>query len=679
MMAGPRVRTLHGGTVPLAALVGLVAGAIIVSAQPWAFHYLAFVPMPARGLAAACVVLAGIGAVKLGPQLDRLPPRWDPTRWPAWLVALIGGATFLLFAERTHYGDGLLKLKLLATATLQDRPPYIWKAPLEGLAGYVSSQVAALLGLPLAFGIVALSVLAGVIYLLAIRSLAGSLTPVSGRRFLVFVGMLALGSSQLWFGHIENYSMVTALVAVTIALALRFLAQTAQEPSPVLTQRCRDAKNAQRGADENPALASSANLSASAPLRQDEPAPGLSAEVHLGIVGLVGGLAVAFHPQALFAMLALPLLTRSGRRLRDLTILAATGAAAPLLTALVLLLLGTPLPTLDNGYVGDTQLFWTWAELTEPSQMAAAWANLWLLVPLAPLLFVIGLLAVMGRGAQGEGRGYLPYLTAVGCGLLFYLFAFQNDLARWQDWDLYAVVGPGVTAWGLAIWARRSGQARWQPLSTAMLLPGLAFAVVVAGSWVWVNHTHRLLNADPAYRGYYLDYQVADLATMLEKATVAPAAPICDNPVGDPTGCQRVALTEFVMPDTGEGRPVIFAHAPVAISFPLTVPDEASFLWVSPALDPVAWDWGGDGVTFQVAVQSAGQSAPEVLWQRHLDPALAADRGWQEVQISLTAYAGQAVTLWLITQPGPANNDAGDRAGWGQPWIIAGTPDRRAP
>jgi hypothetical protein len=273
----------------------------------------------------------------------------------------------------------------------------------------------------------------------------------------------------------------------------------------------------------------------------------------------------------------------------------------------------------------------------------------------------------------------LPYLTVVGCGLLVYLFAFQNDLARWQDWDLYAVVGPGVTAWGLAIWAGRSGQARWQPLFTAMLLPGLAFAVVVASSWVWVNHTYRLLNVDPAYRGYYLDYRVADLATMLEHATVTPVTPICENPAGDPTGCQRVALTEFVMPDTGERRPVVFAHAPAAVSFPLALPAGGSFLWVSPALDPLAWDWGGDGVTFLVAVQPASGGDPVVLWERQLDPTVDADRGWVEAQIPLTDYAGQAVTLWLITQPGPANNDAGDRAGWGQPWIIVGTPERRAP
>lgn len=223
-------------------------------------------------------------------------------------------------------------------------------------------------------------------------------------------------------------SSATTLVTTTIALALRLLAQTAREPSPVLTQsetggstpssrienrnlcgekppsssksfdflgRRRDAENAQRGAHESPALISSANLSDSAPLRQNEPALGLSAEAQLGIVGLAGGLAVAIHPQALFAMLALPLLAQPGRRLRDLAILLVTGAVAPLLTFLVLVMLGVPLPTLGNGYVGDNRLFWTWSEFANPGQLADAWANLWLLVPAAPVLLLIGLLVLL--------------------------------------------------------------------------------------------------------------------------------------------------------------------------------------------------------------------------------------------------------------------------------------------
>jgi hypothetical protein len=281
---GRTMNRQQGMAALAAAATGLAGAAIIVSAQVWAFHYLVHVPLAARWLFALFVAAVGVAAVWLAPRIDWLGRAWDVTRWPAWLMAGVGGATFLLFAERTHYGDGLLKLKLLATATLQDRPPYIWKAPLEGLAGYAASQTAGAVGLPLAAGIVALSVSAGIIYLLAARSIAGSLSPIPGRRLLVFVGLLALGTSQLWFGHIENYSMVTAFVAVTMALALRFLAQPGDR-FDAEAQRCRDA---QGGDDESSALPASANLPASAPLRQTEPAKRLPSEGTIG-AGRAGG------------------------------------------------------------------------------------------------------------------------------------------------------------------------------------------------------------------------------------------------------------------------------------------------------------------------------------------------------------------------------------------------------
>ncbi|RIK36010.1 MAG: hypothetical protein DCC55_28635, partial [Chloroflexi bacterium] len=106
-----------------------------------------------------------------------------------------------------------------------------------------------------------------------------------------------------------------------------------------------------------------------------------------------------------------------------------------------------------------------------------------------------------------------------------------------------------------------------------------------------------------------------------------------------------------------------------------TVPNERAFLWLSPALDPEAWGWGGDGVTFEAAVARDGQET--TLYTRHLNPAETYDLGWQEALIPLDAYRGERIDLILSTHPGPANNDAADRAGWGLPWLLRGTPDVR--
>ncbi len=143
-------------------------------------------------------------------------------------------------------------------------------------------------------------------------------------------------------------------------------------------------------------------------------------------------------------------------------------------------------------------------------------------------------------------------------------------------------------------------------------------------------------------------------------------------------GCERVAPVVFTMPQTGDARPTLFAHAPARIFLPLDVPKSNSFLWLSPALDPDAWDWGGDGVTFSVSVQ-AGDPPGEAttLWSQHFTPSDPAHRDWQQVIVPLDAYSGQAITLILETSPGPSSDNAADRAGWGLPWLMEGTYDNR--
>lgn len=101
------------------------------------------------------------------------------------------------------------------------------------------------------------------------------------------------------------------------------------------------------------------------------------------------------------------------------------------------------------------------------------------------------------------------------------------------------------------------------------------------------------------------------------------------------------------------------------------MPCTPSFLWVSPALDPLAWSWGGDGATFRARVEQDGKDV--VLWERRLAPGVSADRYWVEAFVPLNAYAGQRVDLALETDPGPAGNADTDRAGWGAPWLMSGT------
>ena len=101
------------------------------------------------------------------------------------------------------------------------------------------------------------------------------------------------------------------------------------------------------------------------------------------------------------------------------------------------------------------------------------------------------------------------------------------------------------------------------------------------------------------------------------------------------------------------------------------MPRTPSFLWTSPALDPLAWGWGGDGVTFRVRVEQDGKRHRAV--GAPSDARQSADQYWVEAFVPLDAYAGQRVNLVLETDPGPAGNADADRAGWGMPWLMSGT------
>jgi hypothetical protein len=595
----------HGIAIIAALLLASAGGSALGWRALWAFDFLRHIPWPLRMLMALLV---------LAPLLIRIPYSVIHIPYSAPLLALGAGLIFWIFRERTYHGDALYKLQLLSEQRLQT-DPYVWKEPLDSILAYGATALAGWWGWPPEVAIAGLSVIAGVVYVAAVLYVVNLLGEEEGQRVCYLIGLLALGSAQLWFGHIENYSLVTAASFGTVALALGYL----------------------RG--RNP----------------------------LWPVGLAAGLAISLHPQALFTVPALAFLLDRQRWLRQMLTLAATGLVVPLFTLVLMASLRVPWPNLAGGFAGDSQLFLTPAQILSLAHLWDVANNLWLVAPLAPILLVIGF-GALRRGAlwrQAEFR----YLTALAAGLLVYLLAFQNDLPRPQDWDLFAIVGPGFTLWGFYCWevwlAQRNDRAA---LTSFMVAPMLLFALFFTASWVGVNYHFTLIHPSGDQRDIYARYRILDLTTLLPQATVTPPEPIC---VG-PSGCERVAVTSFTLPQTGDSRPVFFAHAPARITLPLALPGEATFLWLSPMLAPESWGWGGDGVTFQVAVEANGSET--MLWSRHITPDEFANRGWQEIMIPLGAYRNQHVNLILYTNPGPANNNDADRAGWGLPWLMRGTP-----
>ena len=603
------------GLAPL--LVAVVAAALLITAGGvpwgvhggWAFSFLAYVPLTVRWLAGALIVLSSVPfAYGWWRSLRRL-------RIPGWVAVPGALMTFWLLRERTWHGDALYKVELLTTHTLQNNP-YVWKEPLNSLLEYGVSGLLRPLGAGPDLAIALISVAAGGGFVLATGAVVSWLPGGTLRRLAHYTALLASGTSLLWFGHVENYSGSTALAFATIALALGYL----------------------------------------------------TGHVALWAVAVAGGAAVSFHPQAAFALPALLIVLQRRVWPRQVATLVAGGAVVPLLTMAAFWALQVPWPSTEGGFAGDPQLFWTPAQAMAPGQLADALQNLWLVAPLWPLWIGAGVWGLTRPALRCE-RPFLLLATATA-GLLFYFFAFQNDLARQRDWDLFAIAGPPLALWGVYAWFRLLNQAptpRAAATLRQILASALLFAALFSVSWIGVNHTYTFVRPNSAERKYYARYQLQDLTATLAQATITPTTPICS----EPTGCERVALTEFTMPQSGDTRQVLFAHAPVEIALPLAVPTERSFLWLSPALDPQAWDWGGDGVTFVVKVRDADHE--RTLWSRYVTPTNPADRDWQQAFVPLDDYRGQAVTLILVTDPGAAGNDAGDRAGWGMPWLMRGT------
>ena len=201
-----------------------------------------------------------------------------------------------------------------------------------------------------------MSVAAGMIYVGAILYGSQRLSFTPGRRALMVIGLLALGSSQLWFGHVENYSLVTAFSMVATALALGYLA--GKRP--------------------------------------------------LWAAGLAAGAALSAHPQAIFTFPALLLLLAAPgdrrRWPRQILVLALSVAVVPLLTVIALRAAGVPWPGFASAWAGDGQVFWTPRQALTPSQLLDALNNLWLVAPALPLILVAGVGALTcGRRCEGIG------------------------------------------------------------------------------------------------------------------------------------------------------------------------------------------------------------------------------------------------------------------------------------
>lgn len=126
----------------------------------------------------------------------------------------------------------------------------------------------------------------------------------------------------------------------------------------------------------------------------------------------------------------------------------------------------------------------------------------------------------------------------------------------------------------------------------------------------------------------------------------------------------------------GITKRALLARASTRIVFSLTVPDRAE-LHVSLGVSEDAWKIPSDGILFRILIGDRPENATAQYHARHLNPFLnRLDRGWQDVTIDLSGFAGKTIRLYLNTNFAPrADADpAGPTPGlalWGEPRIVA--------
>lgn len=179
-------------------------------------------------LLSGALVIPGINANVarvLGRPWLAWPAKHARRRWFA-LAALAAGVLFWLARLRhLRWGDSYLLSIALSYPDLNLRVVYNWQAPLTVFLHQRLWQFVAdpLLGWPVEHVYATISIISGVIFVYLLLAFMSRLGRDSLETAILTGLMLGLGSIQLFFGYVENYTIVSLALFVTLFLSWRAL------------------------------------------------------------------------------------------------------------------------------------------------------------------------------------------------------------------------------------------------------------------------------------------------------------------------------------------------------------------------------------------------------------------------------------------------------------------------
>ncbi len=192
-------------------LIGALASPALPVEAAWGILWIGSWPAVARAVAGLVALLTLWPASNrwlretAARSIDRLSPA---ARTVLALVAFAGLAvSFWLARSRTLYGDGESTISILTDGS----PPWNWKEPLDRfITTHVYLFLNARFGFPPGESIAAVSCTAGLIWLTAVVGFVRSVAKDLHHRLWIAAFLLSLGTMQLFFGNIENYSLLGA-------------------------------------------------------------------------------------------------------------------------------------------------------------------------------------------------------------------------------------------------------------------------------------------------------------------------------------------------------------------------------------------------------------------------------------------------------------------------------------
>ncbi len=379
-----------------------------------------------------------------------------PRRWFAATALAAGGLFWLARLRHLRWGDSYMLSVGLSYPDLSLRVVYNWQAPFtvfwhQRMWQYVANP---LLGWPVETVYAVTSVGCGVIFVYLLLTFAARLGRTLTEQVLLAGLILTTGSMQLFFGYVENYTIISLLLLVTLILAWRAGRGEIKLYWPVL------------------GLAAANAFHPSTVFLW----PGMLWLVYLGWKrGVVN------TPQALLFTVLPPLLVGG-------SVLALMESGGHGLSAL----LGADRPGGGDG-VWFVPLFETTTKWQHYTMFSAAhmldWANLHFLIsPFGlPLLVLSGLVIVKFKLTVFDtpaDRDYAQFLAVTAFMYVLLTWVWNADYGGQKDWDLFAPAAFVYTLLAGYLLVRVMPRPRLLQ-ETGLLV--LAVALLHAASWIFTN------------------------------------------------------------------------------------------------------------------------------------------------------------------------------------------------